>query len=499
MTTIGSDKMLSPDKAAAKKIQLVTPDDIFKRSDIITFHVPLNSETSNMLNDDTIQLCKKGVYIINAARGGVVNESTLLKALESGHVAGAALDVYESEPPLKIQPLLNHLRVICTPHLGASTEEAQEKVAQEISLQMIDALEGRKTSGIVNAKILAELHARPELETWVDLTERLGDLQAQLLTGNLHQISIKTRGKLLQHGSKLLEAAALKGMLKRLVSQNVNFINAGPLAQERGLRIKHVHENLPSYWGNSVTVSFFTDRDSTGKTDTQGQLRRKFVGTVVNNNDARIVKVNDYTLEISPSGNMLFFTNKDNPGFIAKISSILANNDINIANFALGRISQGGDALGCLTIDSPISDELLKEIAGSLNFLSIQSAYLPEEDSLLKISSIDDRPELKPRIPNFSSGPTAKFPGFDLSLLNQNALGRSHRSTYCKRLIKQAIHMQRDLLKIPNDYDLLIVPGSDTGAYELTMWSLLSQEREILIFYILIVLVLVGIMILKMN
>eukprot|EP00163_Fabomonas_tropica_P016427 TRINITY_DN2946_c0_g1_i4.p1 TRINITY_DN2946_c0_g1~~TRINITY_DN2946_c0_g1_i4.p1 ORF type:complete len:460 (+),score=96.10 TRINITY_DN2946_c0_g1_i4:63-1382(+) len=228
MTVIGFDPMMSPEVAKQYNIQSVDLDTLYAQSDFITLHTPLTAKTKHLLNDKTLAKCKDGVRIVNCARGGIVDELALLRAIESGKVAGAALDVYESEPPPEhLAPVIAHPKIICTPHLGASTEEAQEKVAKEIANQFVDAFEGRKIAGVVNSPILSELHARKDLTPFVELTDRMGALQAQLLQGQrLRLMSLRLRGKSLQDTRGLLTTAALKGVLSNMVEKSVNFINA---------------------------------------------------------------------------------------------------------------------------------------------------------------------------------------------------------------------------------------------------------------------------------
>jgi len=309
MKTIGYDPLLAKEVAAESLIDLVSQEELYEKSDFITLHSPLTADTRNMLNDATFAKCKKGVRIVNCARGGIIDEAALLRAIESGKVAGAALDVFEKEPPPEsLKPLLQHPAIICTPHLGASTEEAQEKVAQEIATQFVDALEGRRLAGVVNSRILTELHARREIHPFVELSERIGSLQAQLLAGNLQKITLTTRGSNLKDSTGILTAAALKGILSQITEENVNFVNAPALAQEFGLKIDEVHETVPSIYGSSVSMTFHTDHETL-----------KLVGTVGANDKPRLVQIDDYNVELSMAGRTLFFSNQDKPGVMGKI------------------------------------------------------------------------------------------------------------------------------------------------------------------------------------
>jgi phosphoserine aminotransferase len=475
MDTIGFDPLLSAETARDAKIALVTLDELYARSDFISLHVPLTKDTKNMLNEQTFAKCKKGVRIVNCARGGIIDDAALLKALKSGHVAGAALDVFEKEPPpAELAPLLQHPNVICTPHLGASTEEAQEKVAKEIASQFVDAFEGRRYAGIVNAKILSLLHERKDLMTWVDLAERMGSLQAQLLAGAaLKSVTLATRGTLLKDATQVLTSAALKGILSVTVSDPVNYVNANLLAEEFGLRVRQVHESKGSIHGNSVTIIFHTD---------QGD--RKFVGTCrgAGGNQPRIVQVNRSQMELIPEGTSIFFTNVDKPGLMGRVCTILGEDNINISGFHLARETEGGRATGVVSVDSQPPAELLAKLREVPLMISVTMAHLPRFDQGHDYLAKEYRPTTRPRNPHFGSGPTSKYPGYSLSQLSSRSLGRSHRSKLGKSMLAEVIEDSKSILKMPKDYRLAIVPASDTGAFEMAMWSLLGP-RPVDVFF----------------
>ncbi len=313
MTTIGFDPLMSNDMARMYNIEPVKLDDLIKRSDFISLHCPLTEETRDLLNDATLAKCKTGVRIINCARGGIVNEMALLRALQSGKVGGAALDVFEQEPPPKeFVELFKHPNVIATPHLGASTGEAQDKVAKEIATHIANAFEGRAVAGVVNSRLLSEMHARKELHPWFELAERLGSLQAQLLShGKVKSIQLKTRGPLLKDTRQLLKTAILKGLLTPLTSVPVNMINAPTIAQDMGLEVNENHELLSSVHTNSVTVIVTTETGS-----------KKLVGTCNPSGAPRLVQFDDFQIDLSPEGVALFWTNNDRPGFIAAIAKV---------------------------------------------------------------------------------------------------------------------------------------------------------------------------------
>jgi D-3-phosphoglycerate dehydrogenase len=350
MTVIGFDPLLASDIALKLGVDLVPLDEIYRRSDFITVHTPLNDETRGILNEKTFAKCKKGVRVINCARGGIIDETALLGALNSGHVAGAALDVFVEEPP-KANPLLQHPRVIATPHLGASTEEAQEKVAIQIADQLADALHDRGISGAVNAVAL-QSGIPAELKPYLLLAEKVGSLQAQVMKGKLRDLTIETRGELLQKHVELLTTGVLKGFFSKLMSEPVNYINAPLLAKSMGVRINERKERDGENYSHLLTVEYATDVEE-----------RSFAGTVFGTTKPRIVRIDSFYFEVNPEGILLFYTNTDKPGMLAKVGSILADASINIAGLSLGRSDVGGKALTVVSVDNGIADDVLAKIS----------------------------------------------------------------------------------------------------------------------------------------
>jgi D-3-phosphoglycerate dehydrogenase len=349
MTVIGYDPVLANDVASKLGVELVSLDEIYRRSDFITVHTPLNDETRGLLNEKTLAKCKKGVRGINCARGGIIDETALLDALNSGQVAGAALDVFVEEPP-KGNPLLQHPRLIATPHLGASTEEAQEKVAIQIAEQLADALHDRGISGAVNAVAL-QSGIPAEIKPYLLLAEKMGSLQAQIMKGKLRDITIETRGELLQKHVELLTTGVLKGFFSKLMSQPVNYINAPIIAQSMGIRISEKKERDSENYNQLLTVEYSTDQEE-----------RSFAGTVFGTTKPRIVRIDAFYFEVNPEGILLFYTNTDKPGMLAHVGSILAAEKINIAGLSLGRTGVGEKALVVVSVDTPIPEKMLQQI-----------------------------------------------------------------------------------------------------------------------------------------
>lgn len=354
MRVIGYDPVIGADAAARQHIELVSLEEIYHRSDFITVHTPLTEETKGLLNDETIALCKRGVRIVNCARGGIVDEAALLRALESGHVGGAAIDVFEQEPP-KGNPLLRHDRVIATPHLGASTEEAQEKVAIQIAHQIVDALTGRAFTGVVNSTAV-HLTLKAEIRPYVTLAERLGSLVVQMTRGKLQKLTVATSGDLVATTMELMKAGVLKGILSYTQPDPVNFISAPVIAKEMGIVVQERRDKETDSYANLLSVRYETDRET-----------RYVSGAVFGASTVRLVAMDGFRFEVKPEGHLLIYYNEDRPGMLAQVGAILAKYDVNIAGVSLGRTAIGEKALTVMNIDSDIPAgalEVLQKVPG---------------------------------------------------------------------------------------------------------------------------------------
>ena len=351
MNLIAFDPVISKDFANKLDVDLVDLNTLFEKSDIITVHVPLNDDTKNLISAKTLEKCKNGVKIINCARGGIVNEQDLINALDSEKVSAAALDVYENEPPDFSGKLINHPKIVSTPHLGASTDEAQEKVAVQIAEQIIELFQKKSASGIVNAAAI-EMEGDDRLTPYIHLAENIGKLQSQIIRGQLKQININFSGDLLHSAATLLTAAVLKGFLSKKLSELVNFINAPFLAKEIGIIINEIKTGSNFSYTNLLTVQCETDKEN-----------KSLSGTVFGNNELRIVKIDSYHLELKPEGHMLFYSNIDKPGMLATVGKILADANINIAGLSLGRLNGGKDALTVINTDSEIDQNVMNKIS----------------------------------------------------------------------------------------------------------------------------------------
>jgi D-3-phosphoglycerate dehydrogenase len=364
MNVIAFDPVVSEDLANKLEVDLVDLNTVFEKSDILTVHVPLNDDTRNLISAKTLQKCKDGVKIINCARGGIVNEEDLINAMDSGKVSAAAFDVYETEPPDFSSKLIKHPKIVTTPHLGASTEEAQEKVAVQIGEQIIELFQKKSSRGIVNAAAI-EVESDSQLAPYIKLAENIGILHSQLIRGQLKQININFSGDLLHSASTLITTSFLKGFLSRKLSESVNLINAPYLAKEIGIIINEIKTGANSSYTNLLSVECESDKEN-----------RSLAGTVFGNNELRIVNIDSYHLELKPEGHMLFYSNIDKPGMLATVGKILADANINIAGLSLGRLEAGKEALTVINTDSEIDQKGLQEISAIKGVKEVQKVKI---------------------------------------------------------------------------------------------------------------------------
>ncbi|MBA3071089.1 MAG: phosphoglycerate dehydrogenase, partial [Nitrospirae bacterium] len=308
MVVIAYDPFLSDDKAKASGIEKVSLDELFSRSDFITIHTPLTPETKNLINSETIGKMKKEVRIINCARGGIINEKDLYEALKSGRVAGAALDVFEKEPPEDFS-LIGLDNVICTPHLGAATEEAQENVAIAVAEQIADYLVRGTIRNAVNfPSIPADQVAR--LQPYLNLAEKLGSFAAQVFEGGITEVTIEYMGDVSELNTAPVTIAALKGLLTPILEETVNFVNAPFIAKERGIEVKETKSAGAGDYQSMLAIRIKAK-----------DKERYFAGTLFSKKDPRIVQIDNFAVEIMPEGIMLFIYNVDKPGVIGNLGS----------------------------------------------------------------------------------------------------------------------------------------------------------------------------------
>jgi D-3-phosphoglycerate dehydrogenase len=351
MKAIAYDPYLTEARALALGVEKVELPALLARADVVTLHTPLTDATRNILSAEAIASMKPGVRIINCARGGLIDERALAEAIRSGHVAGAALDVFAAEPPGE-SPLFGLENVVCTPHLGASTEEAQEKVGIQVAEQMSDFL---LTGAIVNAVNMpsVSIEEAPRLRPYMDLCRLLGSFAGQLTQardGVIQRVAIEYEGAAAGLNHKPLTAAALTGLLEPIL-EGVNMVNALALAHERGIEIAETVRDRPSEYQTLITLSVITE-----------QQARAVAGTLFANDRPRIVAIKGIPVEADFSHHMIYVTNQDRPGFIGRFGAKLAEAGINIATFHLGRTAPGGDAICLVAVDEPVPESVLAAV-----------------------------------------------------------------------------------------------------------------------------------------
>lgn len=350
MKVVVSDPYASKDvveKMGAEYVKSL--DNFWGLCDFITVHVPKNNETVNLINKSTINKMKKGVRLINCARGGIINEKDLAEAVKSGHVAGAAIDVFESEPLATDSPLLGVPGITLTPHLGASTVEAQIGVSVDVAQGIVTALNGEPVSTAVNmAPVSAQ--TMKVIKPYLDLAERLGCTACSLADGGISEIKIKYNGGIADVDTKMITIAVVKGILNPILEDKVNYVNAPSLAKERNIKVKEVKDKSVENFANLITVSVVAN----GKTQTvQGALF---------GDEGRIVTINSYRVDVDPHARILICPHINRPGIIGTIGSLLGYANINISGMQVGKTEIEGTSMMVLTIDNEIPDSVMQQI-----------------------------------------------------------------------------------------------------------------------------------------
>jgi D-3-phosphoglycerate dehydrogenase / 2-oxoglutarate reductase len=363
MEILGYDPVASSEHAEKIGAKLVSLDEIIKNSDYITLHVPKTKETENLINKTTISKMKDGVRIINVARGGIINEQDLADAVKSGKVKGAAIDVFSTEPCTD-SPLFDVDNVVVTPHLGASTEEAQINVAIDVIKQMIDFFDNNIIKNAVNVASV-DPNLLSKLEPFIRLSEKLGKLSSQLVNGGIIEAEIQYGGEISETNVNPLTISFLKGLLE-LVEEEVNYINAPFIAKDRGIKVKETKTSTVSDFTNLITVKIKTDKNES----------ILIQGTLFHHDDIRIIRINDFDIDVVPKGYVLLCMNKDIPGVVGQVGTMLGQSGINIAGMQVGRKTSGGEALIITNIDQPISNDVLEQIRKSKNIISAKILQL---------------------------------------------------------------------------------------------------------------------------
>ena len=368
MNIIAFDPYLTPEVAEKSGVHPVSLDELFQRADFITVHTPLTPETTGLINKQSIAKMKKGVYIINCARGGIVDENDLAEALQSGHVAGAASDVFVQEPPPADHPLLKLDNFISTPHIGAATKEAQENVALAIADQMVDYL----GKGII--RFAANLPSVPPdelalLNPYLKLAEIMGAVMAQVISEPIRKVTLEYGGEVANLSTPSLTISALKGILTPILASRVNEVNAPILAKERGIEVVEVRSSHHGDYTGLLTL-----RISSGATQHQ------IAGSVFQRKDYRIVSLDDLPVEVVPEPIMIYLINQDQPGVVGSVGTVLGTHKVNISRMQFGRDFPGGKAVSMIGVDQNIDAKLLEELRALPNVLSLKVLHLPARE-----------------------------------------------------------------------------------------------------------------------
>lgn len=349
MQVIAFDPFLTEERAADLGVQKVELDELFERADFITIHVPKNEKTTNLINKDAIAKMKDGVRIINCARGGIINEADLKDALDSGKVAGAALDVFEVEPATE-NILFGHDNVVCTPHLGAATTEAQVNVALQVAEQMSDYLvNGAVTNALNMASISAE--DAPRLKPYLKLAEQLGSFAGQISNTAIKKIEIEYEGTITDVNTDPITSTLLAHLLGQSI-ESVNMVNAMQIAQSRGIELKQSYNDESKNWRSMINVVV-----------TSEERERNVTGTLFTGKEPRIVNIEGVPIEVALQPNMVFIRNNDHPGMIGDLGTLLGQEGLNIADFRLGRKDEKSGAICLVALDQPVNDDVFEKIS----------------------------------------------------------------------------------------------------------------------------------------
>ncbi len=364
MEVIGIDPFLSEERVKRMGIRLVNDlDEALRQADYLTVHTPLTDKTRDLISERELGIMKDGARVINCARGGIINEEALRDAIVSGKIAGAALDVYMEEPP-KNRALVELDNVVATPHLGASTEEAQVNVAVEAARQIVDALLHGNVRFALNMPMM-EVSQKDALAPYIALAEKIGSFHMQLASGRISTVEVICSGDIADFPAPPVTAAVLTGLLTDTTEENVNAISAPLLAEERGITVNQKKSGRTGDYTNLIDVIVTASADS-----------RRIAGTVLGKGDARIVAIDDYRTDLAPSGELIVIIGKDKPGLIGKVGADMGDKGINIAGMTFARREAGGEAICVLNLDSPASKEAIDELSAAEDIISVRVVSL---------------------------------------------------------------------------------------------------------------------------
>lgn len=353
MQVIGCDPFITEERAHQLGIELCELDDLLRKADIVTIHVPLTKETRHLLDERAFGLMKDGAFLVNVARGGIVDEEALEKALASGKLSGAALDVFEHEPPKEgsfSAKLLQLENVVATPHLGASAKEAQEEAAVEVIKQVLTVLRGDYPTTVVNLPAISPDVFRA-LRPYIFLADRMGRFLSQLCYGRVEEVKLRYAGQLAETETELLTRAFLKGLMEMRLPETVNLVNALALAKGRGIRVLEEKSPQPTDYASLIVAAVRTNQEE-----------RSVAGSLFQGVGARIVQINGYRVDVLPEGHAIIVEQIDRPGIIGRVGTLLGQNNINIAFMQVGRKEAGGKAIMVIMVDTTVPTELVSQL-----------------------------------------------------------------------------------------------------------------------------------------
>ncbi|WP_226582264.1 phosphoglycerate dehydrogenase [Halobacillus litoralis] len=350
MKVVAFDPFLNEEKAKKAGVTHGSLEEVLQQADFLTVHTPLIEKTKHLINEDAIAMMKTGARILNCARGGIVEENALYEAIQSGKIAGAALDVFEEEPATE-HPLLSLSEVIATPHLGASTIEAQENVATDVSFDVLEMLRGGTVKNPVNLPSVSS-EMMEKLSPYFKLSERLGTFLSRITEGTLERVNVYYSGELLDVDTMPLTRISVKGILSRHLGSRVNDVNAFKTASDKGITINEQKSTRTKGFTNLITVEIETDQE-----------KRSVAGTLLNGLGARIVQLDQYSIDVIPDGHLIVIRHTDQPGAIGRVGSLLAEQQVNIATMQVGRTNEGGEAVMVLTVDKEVEEESAERLA----------------------------------------------------------------------------------------------------------------------------------------
>jgi len=363
---LACDPYIAAKRAHDLGVKLVSHDEIYRNCDIITVHTPLNEETRNMIGERELSMMKNGVIIVNAARGGIIEEEALLKYLESGKITGAAIDVFSVEPPKSdvLQKLIAHERVVVTPHLGANTFEAQINVAVDVSKEILNYLDDLPLENAVNIPRF-DVALMDQMRPFLNLMSVMSDFVIQLVDTNIDTVTFSYAGNIAHYDCTPLSVCGLSSILNRMVEQDVNMVNATLIADQMGITVdEHKSTQSPSF-SNMITLNI------------EGQGEKRTIAGTLFEGSPRIVKLRDYQVDFAPEEHMLILTYGDRPGMIGKIGTIMGAHDINIASMNLGRREKRGEAMVILSLDSAIPPFVVEEVRKATEAAFIKPIHMP--------------------------------------------------------------------------------------------------------------------------